>query len=105
MSMPGYSAAQPVLRRSLKFPKWVAAGVVAASVAGSWVAWSAQEPPGREKAKATGETLRLGDSSPAVEDLQRRLNARLEPSPGLDVDGDFGPATRAAVLHFQRSRG
>jgi serine-type D-Ala-D-Ala carboxypeptidase (penicillin-binding protein 5/6) len=48
--------------------------------------------------------LRSGDTGPAVEDLQRRLNARLDPSPALDVDGDFGAATRAAVARFQRSR-
>jgi D-alanyl-D-alanine carboxypeptidase (penicillin-binding protein 5/6) len=57
-------------------------------------------------APAQGKTLRLGDAGPAVEDLQRRLNhASLDPPPSLDVDGDFGPATRAAVLQFQRSRG
>src|SRR4051794_21431499 len=32
----------------------------------------------------TGQSLAPGDQGMAVEDLQRRLNARLEPSPGLD---------------------
>jgi D-alanyl-D-alanine carboxypeptidase (penicillin-binding protein 5/6) len=49
--------------------------------------------------------LRQGDQGPAVEDLQRRLNARLDPTPGLAVDGDFGPATREALIRFQRGRG
>lgn len=49
--------------------------------------------------------LKPGDHGPAVEDLQRRLNARLDPSPSLDVDGDYGDATRAAVARFQRSQG
>lgn len=35
-----------------------------------------------------------------VEALQRTLN-RHAPSPGLSVDGEFGPGTRAAVIAFQ----
>ncbi len=37
--------------------------------------------------------------------LQRTLNARLSPSPELSVDGDFGSATREAVVRFQREHG
>lgn len=46
--------------------------------------------------------LREGDTGAGVEALQRRLNARLDPSPALDIDGDFGPATRDALIRFQR---
>ncbi|MGE3822354.1 MAG: peptidoglycan-binding protein [Isosphaeraceae bacterium] len=49
--------------------------------------------------------LKAGDVGPAVESLQRRLNAKLSPSPGLDVDGDFGEATGAALRKFQVSQG
>jgi hypothetical protein len=35
-----------------------------------------------------------------VEALQRTLNARLDPSPNLGVDGDFGLATQRGVLAF-----
>jgi D-alanyl-D-alanine carboxypeptidase (penicillin-binding protein 5/6) len=56
-------------------------------------------------APATETSLRVGDTGPAVEGLQRSLNARLTPSPELDVDGDFGEATRAAVTRFQRANG
>ncbi len=61
-------------------------------------------------AKSTREpgpepTLKSGDQGAAVEDLQRRLNARLAPSPELDIDGDYGDATRAAVVRFQRAQG
>ena len=47
-------------------------------------------------------TLEVGDSGRLVEDLQRTLNVRLNPSPVLAVDGDFGPITRAAVSRFQK---
>ncbi len=49
-------------------------------------------------------TLREGASGELVEDLQRTLNARLEPSPELSVDGEFGPATASAVRQFQAKR-
>lgn len=62
----------------------------------------AQDPP--RAGPSASATLRPGDTGPAVEGLQRLLNSRLAPSPELDVDGDFGDATRAAVLGFQRSR-
>lgn len=47
--------------------------------------------------------LKSGDNSLLVEALQRTLNARLEPSPHLSVDGDFGPMTEQAVIAFQRA--
>jgi D-alanyl-D-alanine carboxypeptidase (penicillin-binding protein 5/6) len=45
--------------------------------------------------------LKQGAAGPLVESLQRTLNAR-SPSPELSVDGDFGPATAAAVRAFQQ---
>jgi D-alanyl-D-alanine carboxypeptidase (penicillin-binding protein 5/6) len=51
------------------------------------------------------ETLARGTSGPIVATLQRTLNARLDPSPDLAVDGDFGPATQQAVQEFQRKNG
>jgi D-alanyl-D-alanine carboxypeptidase (penicillin-binding protein 5/6) len=51
------------------------------------------------------ETLKLGDSGSAVEGLQRVLNARVTPSPELDVDGDYGSGTQAAVKRFQQANG
>lgn len=41
----------------------------------------------------------------SVEQLQERLNERVKPSPGLDVDGDYGPMTESAVRRFQRASG
>jgi len=51
------------------------------------------------------ETLRIGDDGSEVEDLQRRLNVALEPSPQLAIDGAFGPLTEAALIRFQKARG
>jgi len=48
--------------------------------------------------------LQTGDHGPAVEELQLRLNRRLKPSPDLTVDGDFGAATRSALIAFQKSK-
>ncbi len=45
---------------------------------------------------------RRGCSGPAVRDVQSALNRRMRPSPNLILDGEFGPATRRAVLAFQR---
>ena len=49
-------------------------------------------------------TLRMGDKGADgwVEYLQQRLNRRLNPSPGLTTDGNFGPATLKAVLAYQK---
>ena len=49
------------------------------------------------------KTLKIGDQSAEVKRLQRRLR-ELHFSPGT-IDGDFGPATRAAVIGFQNSSG
>jgi D-alanyl-D-alanine carboxypeptidase (penicillin-binding protein 5/6) len=65
--------------------------ITLASGAETLNAWFPPPPP-----------LALGSSGPAVEDLQRTLNARLKPSPELAVDGDFGPNTEKAVRRFQQ---
>ncbi len=49
--------------------------------------------------------LKIGAFGTRVEFLQRTLNARSQPSPDLGVDGDFGPATEAAVRRFQEANG
>lgn len=52
-----------------------------------------------------GAALQIGHSGRLVEALQRALNARRGDSPPIDVDGEFGPQTRAAVVCFQKSKG
>ena len=54
-----------------------------------------------EEGKTPAGMLQRGSTGSSVEMLQRTLNSRLEPSPNLSVDGDFGPATEAAVKQFQ----
>ncbi|SOD63422.1 Putative peptidoglycan binding domain-containing protein [Streptomyces zhaozhouensis] len=56
-----------------------------------------------ETAPARGDKLRDGSTGTEVRYLQRGLNAALGLS--LEVDGKFGPATRAAVISYQSSRG
>jgi serine-type D-Ala-D-Ala carboxypeptidase (penicillin-binding protein 5/6) len=55
-------------------------------------------------AAAQPEELKAGASGRLVQALQRTLNARALPSPNLSVDGDFGPATEAAIKAFQRAK-
>jgi RNA polymerase sigma factor (sigma-70 family) len=46
--------------------------------------------------------LKTGAKGMQVRALQELLNAKLQPSPKLDVDGDFGPLTEQAVKDFQK---
>ncbi len=48
------------------------------------------------------QALASGASGDLVEALQRTLNARIKPSPGIGTDGDFGPETEGAVKTFQK---
>jgi D-alanyl-D-alanine carboxypeptidase (penicillin-binding protein 5/6) len=49
--------------------------------------------------------LQMGAEGDLVESLQRTLNARISPAPGIGVDGDFGPETEKAVKQFQTQAG
>jgi D-alanyl-D-alanine carboxypeptidase (penicillin-binding protein 5/6) len=48
------------------------------------------------------QKLEIGASGDLVEALQRTLNARIKPSPGIGTDGDYGPETESAVKAFQK---
>ncbi len=48
--------------------------------------------------------MKIGATGELVESLQRTLNARSVPPANITVDGDFGPATEAAVKAFQRQK-
>ena len=49
------------------------------------------------------DTIRSGSKGAQVRTLQRLLNAIM--GAGLDVDGDFGPATKTALVAYQNARG
>lgn len=61
---------------------------------------SAPTPPA---ADVTIPTLRNGSKGFRVKALQYMLNYHVKA--GLSVDGDFGPATRGAVIKFQKAKG
>jgi D-alanyl-D-alanine carboxypeptidase (penicillin-binding protein 5/6) len=61
-------------------------------------------PPGTAESTEPN-VLRLGSNGELVEALQRSLNSLLVPTPGLSVDGDYGPMTENAVKKFQSEKG
>ncbi len=48
------------------------------------------------------KAMRVGATGDMVEALQRTIKAKLDPPGNISVDGDFGPATEAAVKAFQK---
>jgi hypothetical protein len=83
---------------------WAAAngGLTLAKINDLWARHSGTRSGGA--AVANDGILERGDSGPSVEQLQRVLKAWY-PRLGITVDGDFGPATEAAVKHFQKAAG
>ena len=67
--------------------------------------WEALMGSAQAIVQGNSKPLMMGTISPRVESLQRLLNDRLSPSPLLTTDGNFGPATRDALIRFQKSRG
>ena len=80
------------VRADTKLGKWRYWGVLAE---GAPLAVEAVSPAGCP-------LLRRGDRSPAVKELQQRLQGI---GCALEADGIFGPVTRSCVKAFQRSRG
>lgn len=68
----------------------------------TWAALRRTSAPARPSPSGATE-LRQGDLGREVEDLQRSL-ARHGFHPG-DIDGQFGPNTRSALVQFQRAKG
>jgi serine-type D-Ala-D-Ala carboxypeptidase (penicillin-binding protein 5/6) len=85
--------------------RWVednAANLLIAGIARD--CWDHFEPARQSVDPAEPQILRSGAGGWLVEALQRTLNDRLEPSPELSVDGDYGSVTQAAVERFQQVR-
>src|ERR1035437_4566417 len=62
------------------------------------VGFAAVGTPSASAACAINSTLSVGSTGPDVVCLQNALG-------GLTVDGNFGPATKAAVMAFQTAHG
>jgi serine-type D-Ala-D-Ala carboxypeptidase (penicillin-binding protein 5/6) len=62
-------------------------------------------PKSEAAATPLATTLRMGANGDLVTALQRTLNARITPPPGIGTDGDFGPETEGAVKRFQTQKG
>jgi D-alanyl-D-alanine carboxypeptidase (penicillin-binding protein 5/6) len=61
--------------------------------------------PEQPKPSLPDGNLKLGAQGELVTDLQRTLNRRLSPSPGLSLDGEFGPGTEQVVKRLQKEAG
>jgi len=61
-------------------------------------------PKGEAAATPVASTLQVGANGDLVTALQRTLNARITPPPGIGTDGDFGPETEGAVKRFQTQK-
>lgn len=62
-------------------------------------------PKSEAPAAAVATTLQIGANGDLVTAVQRTLNARITPRPGIGTDGDFGPETEGAVKKFQQQKG
>ena len=76
-------------------------------LAAAWRKWLADpaadpSPQPRSAISRYGKTLQLGSYGPRVRTLQQRLVAL---GYRVEVDGDFGPQTMAAVVLFQKEAG
>lgn len=93
-----------VLTRNNKDQRWTEEN--AAEILTSKIARAVYDHFEGDAAVATEQSqeLRTGATGELVQALQRTLNTRAEPRPDLSVDGDFGPATEAAVKAYQRSK-
>ena len=65
------------------------------------IAYQTFKSQGPVTAPSLVRILRTGSQGDLVEGLQRTLNTRLKPSPGITVDGVFGPDTDSVVRRFQ----
>ncbi len=79
-------------------------GLVADGIVGpkTWAKLTAAAPKPAPAPSGGTPTLRQGAKGDAVKNLQNRLRAH---GHNVSVDGAFGPATRAAVVAFQKSKG
>ena len=104
IELPSGNVAVCVLTSENKDRRWAAdnAGEVLAANIGR-ILLEHFQPDWRTAVKEADLVLRVGSQGSRVEKLQRALNEKLSPTPELNLDGEFGPVTRAAVLAWQKS--
>ena len=104
IELPSGNVAVCVLTNENKDRRWAAdnAGEVLAANIGR-ILLEHFQPDWRTAIREADLVLRVGSQGTRVEKLQRALNEKLVPSPDLNLDGEFGPVTRAAVTAWQKS--
>lgn len=104
IELPSGNVAVCVLTNENKDRRWAAdnAGEVLAANIGR-ILLEHFQPDWRTAIREADLVLRVGSQGARVENLQRALNEKLVPSPELNLDGEFGPVTRAAVVAWQKS--
>jgi serine-type D-Ala-D-Ala carboxypeptidase (penicillin-binding protein 5/6) len=104
IELPSGNVAVCVLTQENKDRRWAAdnAGEVLAANIGR-ILLEHFQPDWRTALREADLALRVGSQGSRVEKLQRALNEKLVPSPDLNLDGEFGPVTQAAVMAWQKS--
>lgn len=103
IELPSGNVAVCVLTNENKDRRWVAdnAGEVLAANIGR-ILLEHFQPDWRTAIREADLVLRVGSQGTRVEKLQRALNEKLVPSPELNLNGEFGPVTKAAVVAWQK---
>ena len=105
---PGCTIALCVLTDNNKDIRWTddnAGNKLCADIAKSVYEVLAPKINAEALSKSQATSMRIGATGDLVESLQRTLKARMSPPGNISVDGDFGPATEAAVKAFQKQEG
>lgn len=104
IELPSGNVAVCVLTNENKDRRWAAdnAGEVLAANMGR-ILLEHFQPDWRTAIAESDLILRVGSQGKRVVLLQRALNEKLALSPELNLDGEFGPVTRAAVVAWQKA--
>ncbi len=102
---PGCTIALCVLTDNNKDIRWTddnTGNKLCADIAKSVYDVLAPKTSEKETSTSQAKAMRIGATGDMVESLQRTLKAKMSPPGTISVDGDFGPATEAAVKAFQK---
>lgn len=102
---PGCTIALCVLTDNNKDIRWTddnAGNKLSADIAKAVYDLLAPKSVDTNRKPTQSTAMRIGATGDMVEALQRTLKSKLNPPTNLSVDGDFGPATEAAVKAFQK---